>query len=160
MQEKLSYHFSYLNLAVDEEASRISKSNVANQKSYAVAINYIYPVVENFLLDSLIEFVKIKNSQGNSNFGDNYFTASLIGKFYQNWNLSLSSATHKSSVLTQSSIENRVLEISGGYEFSKTKAFDRLILQLGYKNLQTNFGNSLRNKRDSVGILLRYYKGF
>ena len=158
LPEELSYHFSYLNLAMNKTAN-LDHSKRSEQKSYALAMNYKYPFSPRFSLDSLLEYARIKNTLGDPSFGDSYLTGNFIGRFDKNWNATISLVNHKTSVFRQSSVDNNLLEFSGGYEFGKNRFFDRLLLQAGYRKIAIN--NRLNyDKRNAYGLMMRYYKSF
>jgi hypothetical protein len=158
-QEKLSYHFSYVNLAVNQRASTVSKTKIADQEGFAAGMNYKYPVTKNFNLDGLLEYVRIKNYNGDSDIGENYLTANIIAKFYQTWNVTLGYAERKNSHIDEAGFNQNLSEISFGYEFKKTTFFDKLLLQIGYKNQRDNYKTSLE-KRNVLGAMIRYEKSF
>lgn len=157
--ELLHYHFAYLDLPVNKRASLIVPSKIADQKSYVASIKYILPIVQNFTLDALLEYERTKNLSGNSDIGENYFTASLIGKIYRNWNVTLVSAKRNNSQINATGINQNLTEFSFGYDFDKNKFFDRLTLQLGYTNLCNNYKTSLETQ-NVWGAMVRYYKDF
>ncbi len=158
-QEKLTYHFSYLNLAANKRAGLLDLSKISDQKSWAAGLNYKYPLEQNFALDALLEYVSSKNVGGNSDAKENYFTSNVIGKFYQNWNLTLAYAKRDFSQISATGFEQNLAEISAGYEFEKNIFFDKLLIQAGYKNQRDDYKTSLKT-RNVLGILLRYQKSF
>jgi hypothetical protein len=158
-QEKLTYHFSYLNLAANKRASLLDLSKISDQKSWTAGLNYKYPLDENFALDALLEYVSSKNVGGNSDAKENYFTSNVIGKIYQNWNLTLAYAKRDFSQIAAAGFEQNLAEISAGYEFEKNIFFDKLLIQAGYKNQRDDYKTSLKT-RNVLGILLRYQKSF
>ena len=158
-KERLTYHFAYINLAVNHSAASISPAKVADQKGLVLGMNYKYPVTENLNLDSLLEYSTIKNFGGNSDASEKYFTGNVIGRLYQNWNVTLGYATHHNAVLEANSYDKNSSEISFGYEFGKNSFFDKLLFQVGYKNQRENYKTSLES-RNVLGGLVRYQKGF
>lgn len=158
-KEKLTYHFSYIDLAVNASATAVEKTKIDNQKGYVLGGNYKYPLSENVLLDGLLEYANIKNLGGNSDVGENYFTANLITHFYQNWSVLLGNSRLRNYNISQIGYRQNLSEISLGYEFNKTSFFDKLTLQVGYKNQRLDYVTSL-NVQNVYGILLRYYKNF
>jgi hypothetical protein len=157
--EKLSYHFSYLNLAVNQRASLVAPAKIADQKGFAASMNYKYPISENFSLDNLLEYVALKNVGGNSDNSVNYFTGNTIMRFYQNWNITLSYADQHYSQVQAYGYNKNLSEISFGYEFNKNNFFDKLLFQIGYKNQRDNYKTSLETK-NVLGALVRYQKTF
>jgi hypothetical protein len=158
-KEKLTYHFAYINLAVNKRFSQFAQNKIADQKGFVASMNYIYPVRENYDIDALIEYNQFKNIDGNSDANENYFTANAINRFYDNWLVTLSYSKRFSKVVEQSRLNQQLSEISFGYEFKKNDFFDRFIIQTGYKNMRNNYYNSLEDN-NSIGVLARYYKNF
>lgn len=159
-QEKLSYHFSYIDLGVNSKASPVTPvSQISDQKGYSAAMNYRYPVVENFLIDGLLEYVRMKNVGGDSAIGEQYYTASLVGEIYRNWNITLANTSLVHRQIGSNGFDQSQSEISFGYNFGKTEFFDKLLVQVGYKNFRTNYKTSV-DENNSLGALLRYIKSF
>ncbi len=158
-QEKLSYNFSYLNLAVNKRATPVETSKVDDQKGFAAGMNYKYPWKENIAFDLLLEYVEMKNVDGNSDIGEKYMTGNLITRFYKNWNVLIGNSNRKQTNLERNGISQNLTEISFGYDFDKTKFFDRLTLQTGLKRGYTN-DEIIPQTQNSLGVLVRYYKFF
>ena len=158
-KEKLSYHFSYMDLAINSRASSIPQTKIDDQKAYAAGMNYRYPVSQNFLIDSLLEYVDMKNVNGNSDVTEKYSTASFVGELYKNWNITLATTNLVRKQVSQNGYDQNLSEISAGYKFDKTVFFDQFLIQVGYKNFRTNYKNSLETN-NSYGVLLRYIKSF
>lgn len=156
-EEKLSYNFSHLNLATNKRNNPASKA--ADQKGFVLGMNYQYPVKENLALDLLLEYAEMKNLGGNSDISEQYLTANLITKLYQNWNILLGHATLAHNVIGQNNTDQSLSELSFGYDFDKTKLFDRLTLQTGYKLMRTN-NHVTPQTQHVLGAMLRYYKYF
>lgn len=158
-REKLTYHFSYLELALRKKFSPIAANKSDSQKSFVAGMDYQYPASENVVIDGLIEYAQNTNLGGNSDVSENYFTANLITKFYRNWNILIGNSTRRHHEVTQFGFTQNLTEISLGYEFNKTSFFDKLTLQAGYKNQRNNNQTSL-DTQNVFGVLLRYYKNF
>jgi hypothetical protein len=158
-EEKLSYHFSYLNLAANKRNSLVEAAKISDQKSWAANLNYKFPLTQNFAADALFEYVSSKNFGGNSDVKENYFSGNVIGKIYQNWNVTLAYAKHDKSQISAAGFEQNLAEISAGYEFDKNAFFDKLLLQIGYKNQRDDYKTNV-NSRNVLGALLRYQKKF
>jgi len=158
-KEKLSYHFAQIGLAVNSDATSVIPANIADQKGYVAGLNYEYPFTENLDLDALLEYEKTKNLNGDSNATENYFTSSLINKIHKNWNITLGYAQRSYQYVGQYGFDQNLSEISAGYDFDKTAFFDRLTIQLGYKNQRTDYKTNI-NTQNALGLLLRYYKNF
>lgn len=157
--EELSYHFAYLNLAMNERLSQITPTKIDDQKGFVVNGKYRYPINDNFLVDGLLEYVDMKNVGGDSDISDRYFNASFVGEIYKNWNTTLAFANRKNLEIDQNGFDQNLSEISFGYKLNKNRFFDQLLLQVGYKNLRTNYKDSL-NVQNSYGVLARYIKSF
>ncbi len=158
-KEKLSYHFSYLNMGVNSRATLVDKNKIENQKGFVAGMNYKLPLSNNFLLDSLLEYNHTKNLNGNSDVTENYFVGNVIARIYDAWNLTLGYGQRQNIQVVQYGFDENLSEISMGYEFKKNKIFDKLLLQIGYKNQRINYKTSLETY-NSVGLLVRYIKDF
>ena len=157
--EKLFYRFAYIDLAVNSLASSIPASKIGDQKGFSAAINYQYPFSQNFNLNGLAEYVSMKNVGGNSDINDDYFTSSLVGNIFQNWNITAAYASRKDIYVGQNGFDQNMAEISAGYRFDKNAFFDSLLIQTAYRNLHTDYHTNLDTK-NTVGILIRYIKNF
>jgi hypothetical protein len=155
-KEKLSYHFAYLDLAMNSNTS-VTERIASDQKGFVASINYKYPVIENYSVDTLVEYQRTRNLRGITGLNQNYLTANIINKIYQNWNVTLGYAnidTSKKAAVT--GFDRSLREISFGYDFAKTTFFDRLTLQLGYSKQNIDGIGKMNN----IGLLMRYYKDF
>lgn len=158
-EEKLSYHFNYLNLSVNENFINLPKNQIKDQKGFVLGVMYKYPVSKNYHIDSLIEYSKMKNLNGNSNLNERFFTANIINRLYKNWNVTIGYSNHESNLLRRNGYDQDIKELSFGYEFKKNKFFDRFLIQTGYKNMRNDFGSNTQENH-ALGFLLRYYKSF
>lgn len=158
-KEKLSYHFSFMNLAVNNRASQVSPSKIADQKAWVAGMNYKYPLNKNLLLDGILEYADIKNFNGNSDAKQNYLTGNVIAKIYNNWNITLGYARERQSVIANDGYNKNLTEISAGYTFRNSNFFDKFLFQMGYKNQRDNYKTSIES-RNSLGFLVRYQKEF
>lgn len=157
--EKLSYHFSYINLAVDERDSQVTPTKIDDQKGYAIGMNYVYPFTKNFSLDSLLEYADMWNIGGDSDISETYYTASFIGRFYKDWNLTLVNTGRTNIEQDANGFRETISEISAGYEFKNNLFFDKLLFQIGYKHERLDLKTSLETK-NGYGALIRYYRTF
>ncbi len=159
--EKLSYHFSYLNLGVNSNQTSVKYSKIADQKGFVLGTNYIYPINDMLVLDSLVEYVEMKNVGGNSDDGNKTLSFSLVSEIYKNWNLTFANSSYKTSNLSKgdSNYNQNLYELSTGYKFDKTRYFNQFLIQLGYKKLRSNY-QSYINEQNAAGVLLRYIKSF
>lgn len=158
--EKLTYHFSYLNLAVNERATPVAQGKIDDQKSYVLNMNYIYPLPNKMLLDGVLEFMESKNLGGDSDFSERYLSANLITHLDKNWNVLVGTTRHQYLQRGFNGYDENLSEVSIGYEFGKTKFFENLTLQAGYKNYRINHQGVSVDERDAIGVLLRYYQDF
>jgi hypothetical protein len=158
--EKLSYHFSYLNLAVNSRNSQVNPYKIADQKGLVYGINYKYPLNQNFEIDTLVEYSKINNFLGNSDRLRSYLTANAILRYSQSWSLLVGNSRLKDRDYNAIGFNENLSEISLGYEFKKNNYFDKLTVQIGYKNNRISNMNNIVEKQNSQGLLLRYYKNF
>ncbi len=158
-KEKLSYHFAYADLAVNAQASTVTPTKIDDQKGYVAGMRYVYPIKENFSVDGLLEYARMKNVGGNSDIGDQYFTFNLINRISQNWNITLAYDKRDESYIDQAGYQEDFVEVSGGYELGPTAFYDKLLLQVGYKNQRNDYKTSLETK-NSWGALFRYIKSF
>ena len=158
-KEQLSYHFSYIDMAVNSRASSIPQNKIDSQKGIAAGMNYRYPINDYFLLDTLLEYVDLKNIGGNSDVGQQYSTLSFVGELCRNWNVTGATTNLAQKQINQNGFDQNLSEISVGYKFDKTVIFDKLLLQVGYKNSRTNYKTSVETN-NSYGVLLRYIKSF
>jgi hypothetical protein len=158
-KEKLTYHFAYMNLAVNERVSQVSQNKIDDQKGFVASMNYKYPLSENFVLDGLVEFNDTRNLNENSDVSEKYLIGSLVTKIYKNWNTTFGYSSLQNIGANAYGFDQNLSEISFGYDFDKTILFDRLTAQLGYRNRRLNYKTSLETE-NSAGVLLRYYKAF
>ncbi len=158
--KKLSYHFSHINLAPSERFSKINGAKIANQKAWSFGGNYQYPWSQKLQSNALLEYTKINNVGGNNHVKDNYLIANLVNNICKNYNITFGYGRHKNVILNASNgFRQDFFEVSAGYKFSKTKIFDLLSLQIGYKGIRTNYKTSLEKWQD-YGVRLVYLKNF
>jgi hypothetical protein len=158
-REKLSYQFSYLNLAANARASNIEAGKIDNQKDLLLNVHYQYPINDNLLIDGLLEYVEVENLNGNSDIREKYFTANFITKIGDHWSVLLGNSRRQNIHLGANGFDQNISEASLGYEFKKNSIFDRLTIQAGYKNFR-NDQRTVIEELNTVGFLIRYYKSF
>ena len=159
-EKKLYYHFSYLNSAINEKHSILAdKNKIDDQKSFVLSMNYVYPFNQDFILDSLIEYVGVKNYQGDADISERYISANTILKIHKNYNLTLGHSTRQNVQAQSFGFDENITEVSFGYDFLESKFFDKLSFQAGYKNQRNDFKTSLETK-NSLIALVRYQKRF
>ena len=158
-KEELFYHFAYLNLAANEKTTLVDQAKVEDQKGFVANGKYRYPMGENFLLDSFLEYVDMKNVGGDSDVGTKFVNASFVGEIYRNWNITLAGTHVQNKVIEENGYDQNFMEVSAGYKFDKTAIFDNFLIQIGYKNTRTDFKTSV-TEQQSYGVLARYIKAF
>lgn len=158
--EKLSYHFSYLKLAVDSNKSLVRPSKIADQKGFIYGIRYQYPFLEKIIIDGLMEYTKINNFQGDSDRLQSYLNTNILLKYNKSWSLLLGNVRHKNRNVNAVGFNQIHSEISCGYEFTDNKYFDKLTMQIGYHHNRISYLNKEVATTGSYGFLLRYFKNF
>lgn len=158
--EKLSYHLSYLNLAVNGRNSSTNQNKIADQNSIVYAIKYQIPIQDYFKIDALLEYNKTNNYLGNSDRLQSQLTANMIINFQENWNLLYGFARLKDRNYNHLSYNRYLNEISLGYQFNANSYFDKLTTQIGYQLLRTSYLGLKNQDINAYGILIRYYKNF
>lgn len=158
-KERLTYHFAFLNLAVNGRASAVAQDKIADQQSYVLNMNYKYPLPQDMGLEAFVEYVNTINLNGNSNYREKYLTLNLIAKLDKNWSILTGNSNRQQVELGGDGYDQRLTEISLGYEFPKTDFFDKLTIQGGFRSQRNNPKTSI-DKENGVGLLLRYYKDF
>ncbi|MBL6665123.1 MAG: hypothetical protein ISQ34_04695 [Rickettsiales bacterium] len=157
---KLYYHFSYINLAVNENFSNVAdKNKIDDQKNFVASMNYTHPINNNFIFDSLIEYVDVANYQGNADIYERYLSANSILRIYKNYNLTLGYAIRQNIQADTFGFDENLSEISAGYDFLTSQFFDKLTMQFGYKHQRNDFKSSLETKNAFIA-LVRYQKRF
>lgn len=162
--EKLSYHFAYINSAVNAKTSTVTPNKIADENGYVLGMHYHVPLSltllsDNLILDWMVEYASLKNLDGNADISENYFTSNLITKFYRDWNITLSHSKRRNSYYGQYGFDQNLTEASIGYVFGKNIIFDKLVFQLGYKNQRDNLEARTETK-NGFGGLIRLYKIF
>lgn len=156
--EKLSYHFSHISLAPSQRF--LNGTKISNQRAWSFGGNYQYPLIKEVGLDGLIEYTKVDNVGGNPYVRDNYLIADLVSNIYQNYNITLGYGRHKNVIFNaRNGFSQEFFEISAGYKFNQTKFYDKLLIQIGCKEIRTNYKVRLEKWRD-YGVRLAYVKNF
>ena len=158
-EEKLSYHFSYINLAVNNRQSSVTPAKIADQKAVALNMDYQYPISSNIMLNPVVEYVTIANQAGNIDRKANLLTTNIDVFLYKNWNVGLSHVTRAENIQGGNGLDTSITEFSFGYRFSKDSILSGLQLMAGHKrDLVDNKSDSI--KTDSIGGMIRYIKDF
>ena len=160
-KEKLSYHIAYSKLDINRKiASAHIQSALKKQAGAVFGINYKFPIKENFNFETILEYAKIKNINGDSNASSQYFTSNFILKYLSNYSMMIGNSNNKNKNRFASGNSINISEINIGYEFDKNRFFDKLTTQIGYyQTLNKNIDN-VGNKNKSFALLVRYYKNF
>ena len=153
-KEQLSYHFSYLNLAVNRRQSTVTTGNIRDQTGFAANINYKYRFSEVLAADGLLEYISFNNFGGNVYKDTNFIDANLMLNIYQNWRLIITHA-RKAEIESYANGTNTIFnEISFGYKFN-----NGLSILLGHrKDIVDN--KITAKKNDTVGLVIRYVGAF
>ena len=158
-KEKLSYHFAYSKLGVNKNATAIGLDKLKKQAGVVLGMNYKFPINKDLDLETILEYAKIKNINGDSAISDQYFTSNFILKYLSNYSLMLGNSNNKNKNRFNSGQSLNVSEINLGYEFNKNAIFDKLTTQIGYHQTLTKTMNKT-NKDKAFALLIRYYKNF
>lgn len=162
-QEKLSYHVSFLNTALNHKYSTIDHTKIRNQHSWSATMNYQKPITNNIMIDFLTEFVSHNNYLGNRDYKALYFLNNAIIKHYSGWQLFLGSNKQSKTPFSANSSRIRDFETAVGYQFKKTSYSDNILVQLGYnyQRQHLNENNKINLiKKDGAVFMLRYNKNF
>lgn len=158
-EEKLSYHFAYSDMAVNERASSVAANRINSQKSFVAGMKYQYPLTENIITDSVLEYSTKKNIDGDSDVAEDYLTAAISAQFKKHFYLTTGVARERQNHKVSTGFDNSIFEFSFGYEFSKTVLFDKLIIQAGYKNQRLDYRTNIETN-NVFGGLIRAVKHF
>jgi hypothetical protein len=158
-KEKLSYHIAYSKLGVNKNSTAVSLDRLKKQAGVVFGMNYKFPIQKNLDLETILEYAKIKNINGESAISDQYFTSNFILKYLSNYSLMIGNSNNKNKNRLSSGESLNVSEINLGYEFNKNAIFDKLTTQIGYYQTLTKTMNKT-NKDKAFGFLIRYYKNF
>jgi hypothetical protein len=158
-KEKLSYHFAYSKLGINKNATKIALDKLKKQAGFVFGMNYKFPVQKDLDLETILEYAKIKNINGDSAISDQYFTSNFILKYMSNYSLMIGNSNNKNKNRFNSGESLNLSEINLGYEFNKNAIFDKLTTQIGYYQTLTKTMNKT-NKDKAYALLIRYYKNF
>lgn len=158
-KEKLSYHIAYSKLGVNKNRTAVALDRLKKQAGVVFGMNYKFPIKKDLDLETILEYAKIKNINGESAISDQYFTSNFILKYLSNYSLMIGNSNNKNKNRLSSGESLNVSEINLGYEFNKNAIFDKLTTQIGYYQTLTKTLNKT-NKDKAFGLLIRYYKNF
>jgi hypothetical protein len=156
-KEKLSYHFAYLNLAINDRQNTSNIPALINdQKGFVANMNYKYPVNKNFLLDSFIEYASFRNFGGDVDKKANFLTINFTGYIYDSFLITLAKAQEKQIKIAQNGVDSSIEEISIGYKFDNlSPVLKNLLLRLGYQqNIVDQKVSSVESR--SFGALVQH----
>ncbi|MFT6332550.1 MAG: hypothetical protein ACJAW3_000891 [Lentimonas sp.] len=153
--EELSYHFAYLNLAINDRrnVSNIS-SKIDDEKSFVAGMKYKYPINNNVLLNSFVEYVQTDNSGGNIDVDSKILTFNFTTYFYEKYFLILARAIEKEMENGGNGINREINEIAIGYKFNDS-ILKGLSISMGYNNRQEDKKTSVV-KNQSLGFLVAH----
>ena len=155
-KEKLSYHFSYANLAInDRQNSSNIPANINDQKSFVFNVNYQYPINNNILIDGLVEYASINNLGGNVGAQEDFLTINLTG-YINNFYLTIARVKDQKSETGTKGVDSHINELSVGYQFGGLNSvLDGLSLVVGYNEREVD--NKIVPVNDNAfGMILEY----
>lgn len=155
--EKLSYHFSYLNSAINTRNNTSNtKDKIADEKAFAININYDYPINENFVLKSFGEYVEINNVGGNVEEDSKFFSVNFTAEFYKNFSMVFGKSKEKEFKVATNGIDKSISEIDLGYKFINSNPFlNGTKIMIGYK-MQDNDQKTIRTQSESFGVFVNH----
>ncbi|MFM6972638.1 MAG: hypothetical protein ACKOXJ_03360, partial [Alphaproteobacteria bacterium] len=116
-------------------------------------------IIKKLNAETLIEYARTSNINGNTDISNKFLTTNLIFKYNQKYSLMLGNSKNKIKNKLISRTLNNASEINFGYEFDKTKYYDKITAQIGYHQLVEKSAN-LNQTNKSLAFLLRYIKNF
>jgi len=116
-----------------------------DETGYVATLGHIFPVGERVELDALVEFTDISNFQASQN-DNQYFTASLITRIDQQWNVTLGYTSRDIDVDGGADTDDHLLQVSAGYDFGQGTT-----AELGYRYAEEGGQDT-----DIVGGLIRH----
>lgn len=155
--EKLSYHFSYLNSAINRRNNTTNtKDKIEDEKAFAINIKYDYPISENFVLKSFGEYVEINNVGGNVEADSKFFSVNFTAEFYKNFFMVFGKSKEKEFKAATNGIDNSISEIDLGYKFiNSNPLLNGSRIMVGYR-MQDNDQKTTRTKDHSFGLFVNH----
>ncbi len=159
-QEKLSYHFAYSNLAIND---RQNTSNIPalidDQKSFVINMDYKYPINNDLLINGFIEYNHIANVDGNVSRDANFITANLT-TYFNDFSLTIARAREQQIEIGTNGVDAYINELSLGYKFDNlSPVLKGLSMAVGYKGSETD-DKTAPIKNDAFGIMLKHKMEF
>ncbi|MET0155115.1 MAG: hypothetical protein ABW189_03300 [Rickettsiales bacterium] len=142
--ENFSYHLGYRHVAAGDVNVGASDEN-----GVAVNVNYTVPLTKRIQSDILLEFAGIDSVDGSPD-DARYYTASVINKIDERWNVTLAYTKRDVRVRGAQDSRDHLFQATGGYDFG-----NGLTVEGGWK--QTEEAGVDNNV---VGGLARYTKSF
>ncbi len=155
--EKLSYHFSYLDSAINDRRNTSNTPEaIDNEKAYALNMRYKYPLSQNFALDGFIEYVEINNLGGNSAADSRILTVNLTTYIYKYFFVTLARSKEQQFKVAGNGVDESINEYSIGYKFDKLhKYLKGLSVLAGYREgANDDKVNLVRD--NSFGLLINH----
>lgn len=142
--ENLGYHIAYEHLG-EQDSGRSAATD--DQNGVAINLSYVAPVNENISVDLLTEFVGISSAAGIKNFDVNYYSASAVATFYENWLLTLGYTLRDiRNDGAGNGYDDNLFQLTGGYDFG-----NGLTAEGGWRT-----ADEVGVQTDTLGFLFRY----
>jgi hypothetical protein len=157
--ENLSYHFSYLNLAInDRHNSSNITAGIDDEKSLALNMNYKYPINDSFLLDSFVEYAKVNNVGGDTQKDADFLTLNFTTHICKNYFITLARAIKKQVKIGENGTDRIINELSFGYKLDYLNPkLKGLVVSAGYQQRDLDNKTSLvRDKALGVAITHKF----
>lgn len=138
--EKLSYHFAYLNLAINDRQNQSNiPTSIGDEKAIALNMNYKYPINNNFLLDSFVEYTNISNAGGDTEANADYLTLNFTTYIHKDFSITLAMAKKKQIKIGENGVDKSINELSFGYKFDDlNSALKGFFVSVGYREGKVN----------------------
>jgi hypothetical protein len=155
-KEKLSYHFAYSNLAINKRQNQSNiLTKIDDQKSFALNINYEYPINKNILIDGFVEYVNINNLGGDIDSQSNFLTTNLT-TYFNNFYLTIANAKEQKFKIGTNGVDYNINELSIGYKFDDLRPILKgLSFAIGYNQKLIDYKTN-QVKSNAVGMLLKH----
>ncbi len=163
-KERLSYNFSYINLAVNDKNINNSDHKIKDQKGYSLSTEYLYPFSSNIVANGFVEYIKYNNYFGKSDTDREFLTTKATIYFFDKYKIMLGRYFDKIRETGVGRYDEEVRELDFGYSFNGYKSYgykycDGFELMLGFKQeIEDNRADKVEN--NIAGFLLRYVKEF
>jgi hypothetical protein len=153
--ENLSYHFSYLNLAINDRQNKTNiPAKINDEKAFALNMNYKYPINNNFLLDSFVEYTNISNMDGDTEKNADFLTVNFTAYIFKDYFVTLARAKEKQIKIGENGTDKIIDELSFGYKLDHLHPILKgLTASGGYQRYDLNNKTDLvRDKAFGVAI--------